>query len=34
MDLIDRLIRASGGSFTPRHEDGVFVAEISLPVLD
>lgn len=33
MELIDRLIRASGGSFVPEHEDGVFTARISLPVL-
>jgi hypothetical protein len=33
MDLIDRLIRASGGIFVQQHEDGLFVATTTLPIL-
>lgn len=33
LELIDRLIRASGGSFTPHCENGVFIAKLSLPIL-
>lgn len=33
MELIDRLIRASGGTFVPQHEGDLFVATTTLPVL-
>jgi PAS domain S-box-containing protein len=34
LELIDRLVRASGGSFTFEHDESVFLARISLPTVD
>jgi PAS domain S-box-containing protein len=34
LGLVDRLVRASGGTFARQHDDSVFLARLSLPILD
>ncbi|WP_160296759.1 PAS domain-containing protein [Sphingomonas sp. ERG5] len=33
LGLVERLVRASGGTFERQHDNGVFVARLSLPIL-